>query len=139
MKIASEKNHYICFLYKQATYLIKGFVFIQIYSTEIIDHECKHALLSAIDFFKGQPIDRNADYGFNQVAIKALSPGINDPATAVISLHALSDLFAYKLYHHLPSARPGDEGINRIYIPCSSFEDMFEKLHSSYLEQRKER
>jgi len=130
LKIACEKNLCISFLYKQATYLIKGIVFMKVYGTGLFDDECKHDLLSATDFFKGQPIDRNADYGFNQlteVAIKALSPGINDPGTAVISLHSLSDLFAYKLYHNLPSVRIDNEGVKRIYIPCSSFDDMFEK------------
>jgi len=130
LKIACEKNLCISFLYKQATYLIKGIVFMKVYGTGLFDDECKHDLLSATDFFKGQPIDRNADYGFNQlteVAIKALSPGINDPGTAVISLHSLSDLFAYKLYHNLPSVRLDNEGVKRIYIPCSSFYDMFEK------------
>jgi len=130
LKIACEKNLCISFLYKQATYLIKGIVFMKVYGTGLFDDECKHDLLSATDFFKGQPIDRNADYGFNQlteVAIKALSPGINDPGTAVISLHSLSDLFAYKLYHNLPSVRLDNEGVKRIYIPCSSFDDMFEK------------
>ncbi len=102
----------------------------KVYGAGLIDEDCRNDLLSATDFFKGQPIDRNADYGFNQlaeVAIKALSPGINDPGTAVISLHSLSDLFAYKLYHNLPSIRPDKEGVKRIYIPCSSFDDMFEK------------
>lgn len=130
LKIASEKNLHICFLYKQATYLIKGVVFMKVYGTGAIDEECKNDLLSTTDFFKGQPIDKNADYGFNQlaeVAIKALSPGINDPGTAVISLHSLSDMFAYKLYHNLPSIRLDDEGVKRIYIPCSSFGLMFEK------------
>ncbi|MDQ3020247.1 MAG: DUF2254 domain-containing protein [Bacteroidota bacterium] len=130
LKIAREKNLYICFLYKQATYLIKGVVFMKVYGTGLVDDECKHDLLSATDFFKGQPIDRNADYGFIQlaeVAIKALSPGINDPGTAVISLHSLSDIFAYKLYHNLPSVWLDHEGVKRIYIPCSSFDDMFEK------------
>lgn len=102
----------------------------KVYGTGAIDEECKNDLLSTTDFFKGQPIDKNADYGFNQlaeVAIKALSPGINDPGTAVISLHSLSDMFAYKLYHNLPSIRLDDEGVKRIYIPCSSFGLMFEK------------
>ncbi len=128
--IASKKNLFICFQYKQATYLIKGTVFMEVYSNEKIDDECINELLNATDFFKGQPIWRNADYGFNQlaeVAIKALSPGINDPATAVLTLHALSDMFAYKLYHNLPSVKIDGDGIKRIYVPTSSFNDMFEK------------
>ncbi len=130
LKIACEKNLYITFLYKQATYLIKEHVFMKVYGTGSIDEECKNDLLSATDFYKGQPINKNADYGFNQlaeVAIKALSQGINDPGTAVISLHSLSDVLAYRLYHNLPSIRLDNEGVKRIYIPCSSFNDMFEK------------
>lgn len=130
LNIAGEKNLYVSFLYKQGTYLIKGVVFMKVYSEGLIDEECQHELLSATDFFKGQPIEKNADYGFNQlaeVAIKALSPGINDPGTAVISLHSLSDIFAYRLYHNLPSLRPGNEGVKRIHIPCSSFDYMFQK------------
>ncbi|MEO9005283.1 MAG: DUF2254 family protein, partial [Ginsengibacter sp.] len=60
-------------------------------------------------------------------AIKALSPGINDPGTAVISVHALSDIFEYKLYHNLPSVKIDKDGVKRIYVPSSSFSDLFEK------------
>ncbi|MDQ6762476.1 MAG: DUF2254 domain-containing protein [Bacteroidota bacterium] len=130
MKIANEKNLYISFIYKQGTYLIKGSLFMLIYCKEKIDDKCLKEILSATDFYQGQPIDRNADYGFNQlaeVAIKALSPGINDPATAVISLHSLSDLFAYRLYHSLPHLICDNENEERIYLPSSSFGDVFEK------------
>lgn len=130
LRLSSEKNLFICFLYKQATYLIKGTVFMKIYGNEELNDECINELLSSVDFYKGQPIESNADYGFSQlaeVAIKALSPGINDPGTAVISVHALSDIFGYKLYHNLPSVKIDKEGVKRIYVPCSSFGDIFEK------------
>ena len=130
LHIAKEKNIYVSFLYQQSVWLIKGIPLMKIYSAEKIDEECKKDLLTATDFFKGQPIDRNADYGFNQlaeVAIKALSPGINDPATAVISLHALSDILSYKLNHKLPSLIEDEDGVKRIFIPSSSFSDAFEK------------
>lgn len=130
LRIAKEKNLHISFLCKQATWLIKGIVFVKVYSKEIISEDCQKEIISATDFFKGQPIDRNADYGFNQlaeVAIKALSPGINDPGTAVISIHALSDILAYKLYHNLPSIKFDEDGTGRIYTPSTSFSDTFEK------------
>ena len=130
LKLAEEKNLYICFLYKPATYLIKGAVFMKVYGLGVIDEEHKNELLSTTDFFKGQPIERNADYGFNQlaeVAIKALSPGINDPGTAVISLHSLADLLAYKLYHSAPFFKADQQGVERIYLPSSSFHELFEK------------
>ena len=129
LAIACERDLHISFLYKQATYLIKGIAFMVIYSDEKIDDDCMDEILSSTDFFKGQPIDRNADYGFYQlaeVAIKALSPGINDPATAVLSLHALSDLFSYRLYHQLPAILKDKNDEPRISVASSSFKDLLE-------------
>jgi len=130
LKIASKENLYISFLCTRATYLVKGTVFIKVYSEKNIDKACIRDILAEIDLFSGQPIDRNADYGFGQlaeIAIKALSPGINDPGTAVIALHSLSDIFSYKLYHNRPELRRDNENVARIYVPSSSFKAMFEK------------
>ena len=130
LQIATDKNLFICFLYTQATYLIKGSVFMEIYSKEPVDKDCMDELMATSDFYKGQPIQLNADYGFNQiaeVAIKALSPGINDPGTAVICLHALSDLLAYRLRYKLPSGRYDEKSVQRIYIPATTFREIFEK------------
>ena len=130
LHLATEKNLFIRFLYTPGTYLIKGTAFMEIYSNEEIDDDSKNALQSTTDFYKGQPINLNADYGFNQlaeVAIKALSPGINDPGTAVISLHALSDIFAYRMYHKLPSIRSNEKKEARIYLPSPGFGEMFKK------------
>ena len=86
--------------------------------------------MSAIDFYKGQPIETNADYGFRQlaeVAIKAVSPGINDPATAVTSLHALSDLFAYRLHCHPRLVIYGEDDMARIEVKVSTFSEIFDE------------
>lgn len=102
----------------------------QVHSHEKMDDTFIHELQSTADFYKGQPISLNADYGFNQlaeVAIKALSPGINDPATAVLSLHSLSDLFSFRLHHKVPALRFDESGQVRIFLPSSSFTDMIEK------------
>lgn len=130
MQIATDKDLYLHFLHKQATYLVKGTVFMEVFSIEPVDQDCIKDLIDSTDFYKGQSIQINADFGFNQiaeVAIKALSPGINDPGTAVISLHALSDLLAYRLNHKLPSARYNDQKELRIFVPTTSFSDMFHK------------
>src|SRR5690606_25531986 len=87
-------------------------------------------ILSQIDFFNGQPLERTADYGFSQlaeIAIKALSPGINDPATAVMSLHALADLFSYRLAHHAAILLKDKNKVPRISMQYSTFRHLFEK------------
>ncbi len=130
LKIGCRENLYISFLYTQGSFLIKGTVFMKVYSKSKIDDKCLIEILSSADFYSGQPIDINPDYGFRQlaeIAIKALSPGINDPATAVIALHSLSDLLSCIFYCKVPLQRRDKEKITRIYIPTSSFEGLFEK------------
>ena len=56
-----------------------------------------------------------------------MSPGINDPGTAVICLHALSDIFAYRLYNKVPSILYDEKEEARVYIPSPTFGEMFEK------------
>lgn len=130
LKLGVEKNLRIHFCYEETTFLIKGSLLLIIYSKEKNDEASTDAILSKIDFFRGQPIERHPVYGFSQlaeVAIKALSPGINDPATAVISLHALTDLFSYHLDHHKPGILKDAKGEARISTPVYTFKELFEK------------
>lgn len=60
-----------------------------------------------------------------EIAVKALSPGINDPGTAVLSLQALGDLLAVRLRYFPSSELMDDEGKVRIIRKERSFEDIF--------------
>lgn len=130
MNICQEHDLYVSFLYRQGNFILQDTPCVLVYYQEPMDTEIIAAITEAIDFFSGQPIERNADYGFNQlaeIALKALSPGINDPATAVLSLHALSALLKYKITHQLPVLLNDDNAIPRIYRPAATFLDNFEK------------
>lgn len=129
LEIAADKNLYITFLHKQTTFLIEGLPFANVYSASTLDEETLTSVASAADFFTGQPINVNHEYGFRQlseIAIKALSPGINDPATAVLALNALLELFATKLNCQIPSINKDENDIARIFIGQTSFEDLFD-------------
>lgn len=130
LQLTSEHDAHVNFLFKPSTYILKDTVFMEIYRKENLDDEHIKMFQSTVDFYDGQPIEKISDYGFTQlseVAIKALSPGINDPGTAVIALHALSDLFYFKMTHKLPETIHDDEGTPRIYRPTSTFKELFEK------------
>ena len=129
LKIAEELDVLISFPCIQGTYLIKGSKAMVVYGRGEIDAETKKRLFFAIDFFTGQPIERNPEYGFRhlaEVALKALSPGINDPATAVLAINSLSDLFAYRLNHCLPTVICDKQNKPRVLVQVSSFERLFE-------------
>jgi uncharacterized membrane protein len=128
MSIAEEYNLVIQFLFAPSSFLLRGSSIARIYGN-MEEGLCKK-IFSEIDFYNGQPIDVNPEYGFNQlaeVAIKALSPGINDPATAVLALHSLADLFSFRLYNHPPTVIRDDKECSRVYIPHSTFTELFEK------------
>ena len=85
-------------------------------------------LLVAVDLVNGQPIDKFSsyvDHHLAEVVIKALSPGINDPETAVLSIHALADLFRYRLYNYLPLTFADENKVIRISVKELSFEELF--------------
>ncbi len=127
--IAKKENIIISFVHHKSTHLIANSCLFRVYGREKIDEALKKKILYAIDFFYGQPVSTNADYGFKhlaEVAIKALSPGINDPATAVLSINALTGMFAYRLNHCMPAVLKDEEGNPRIIDKIISFEELFE-------------
>lgn len=129
LKIAAKREFYISFCHKPGTYLLKNSLVLKIYYTATIQDQLLEQISDAVDFFAGQPIDYNPDYGFSQlseIALKALSPGINDPGTAVISLNSLADLFQFRLYHKMPSVLMDENKQSRIFLPTSTFIELFD-------------
>lgn len=130
MALIDKYDVKVSFLFPQGQFILKGTSCIKVYGKGNIDAKILKEIADCADFFKGQPIDRNADYGFRQlaeIALKALSPGINDPGTAVLALHALFALFEFKMYHQLPNLISNAKGIDVISLPSSDFASLFEK------------
>ncbi len=130
LELANQNDFFVSFMYEPATYLIKDVVLLKVYTNHAITDEIIEQVASTADFFNGQPIERNATYGFRQlteIAIKALSPGINDPGTAITALNALADLFSQHLYCELPQIRKDKKGTDRIFVPIVTFDTLFER------------
>lgn len=131
VKFAVKHEGFIQLLKPVGSYLLEGIPIIEFYGKRELTKDEIKELFIPIDFYDGQEIHRNYYYGFHQlaeVALKALSPGINDPETAVISLHALANLFSYKLNHFTKSVFEDENGIARI----QSFEWSFEELFNQF-------
>lgn len=129
VKLAAQEDFYISFCNKPGTFLLKNTLALNIYYKTPLNQEMIEVITDAVDFFPGQPIDFNPDYGFRQlteIALKALSPGINDPGTAVISLNSLSDLFQMMLYHKMPSILRDSNHESRIFLPTTNFIELFD-------------
>lgn len=75
-----------------------------------------------------ESIELNYFYGFRQlteIALKALSPGINDPGTAIISVRALFELYLYRLTHFPTKVLCLDNGKAAVMLEDLSFEKIF--------------
>ena len=128
VKAACNYNAVLEFLHPPGTYLLKGMPLLNFYSSKKINNGDKKNILDTIDFYKGQTIEKNPFYGYHQlaeVALKALSPGINDPETAVLSIYALTDLFYFRLNYFIKTTIEDRNNTVRIHTTEWSFEDLF--------------
>ncbi len=131
-KLACKDDGVVHFIHPPGTFLLKGTPLFNFYGAKKLSESEIEDLTVVIDFYNGQPIDINPYYGFVQfaeVAIKAVSRGINDPETAVLSLDALTDLVANKLHHFNQSVFEDENGIARMLSFEGSFEKPFEECY----------
>ncbi len=93
----------------KGTFTVKGFPLLSVSRDISKDEELIDEILSHFTFYVEEYTTDHYSYGFrqiSQVAIKALSPGINDPGTAIRAIDMLSILFIEKTsipdfgYHH---------------------------------------
>lgn len=132
LSFLNDHNLVAHFLFPAGSYILQDVPFMCLYGDKAPDEDALEQLMLTIDIYRGQPIDKNAYYGYHQlaeVAIKALSPGINDPQTAVLSIHALTDIFRYKLCNYLPLTIANDKGEKKIYMTDWTFEAMFTECY----------
>jgi uncharacterized membrane protein len=125
---ASLNDVFIELLYPRGSFVLKGTPLLLLHHNAPIHKEKIDQLLSGIDFYNDQPVMSNPYFGFRhlaEVGIKALSPGINDPATAVMSLEALAGLFAYYLNHPPRTVFEDKDGWPRILQKERSFKELF--------------
>jgi len=128
LRFAEKHDVLLQMLHSTGSYLLEGSPLLVVYGDKKMHQEDIDELVVAIDLYRGQPIDKNAYYGYHQlaeVAIKSLSPGINDPETAVLSVHALTDLFRFRLFNYLPLTLADENKVIRVAMKELSFEELF--------------
>lgn len=79
-------------------FVLENAVFIK--SENELDEKARASIISNISFASGELVEDNYILGFKQIteiAVKAMSPGINDPGTAINALDYLTELFALRM------------------------------------------
>lgn len=116
------------FMHVSGIYLLKGTPFLHI-NKQLKEVEI-NTMLNTINYIHRQEIDQNVYYGFfhlQEVAVKALSPGINDPGTAVLCLNSLANLFYTIIAEPLTDSIKDSDGNTRVIIKQYTVPELFEK------------
>jgi uncharacterized membrane protein len=128
LKICKEEDFKVYIPNISGTYVLKGIPIIKV-NKPVNKKETVQALQSALFLNQDETISNNFFYGFRQlteIAVKALSPGINDPGTASIALRSLFRLFTHRVYLHPENVVTDKNNIARIYITEPDFTTIFD-------------
>lgn len=118
----------VSFLHPASTYLLEGTPLLTVSCKKHLSEGFEEKLSSIINIHRGQAIETSYYYGFSQlmeIAVKALSPGINDPGTALISLHVLGDLLSLKLVRFSEINLTDKKNVVRVIVKEKTFEEIF--------------
>lgn len=95
LELCEKHRLVLSFLHTKGTFLLKGEPVVWV--NKFLEKEVTDELTSSLVIQEEERIENNSFYGFKQlmeIALKALSPGINDPGTAIVSLRSLFILLA---------------------------------------------
>jgi uncharacterized membrane protein len=102
------------------------------------DQETITALQATFSISRHRTVDQDAAFGIRQivdVALKALSPGINDTTTAVMCVDYLTTILAWIAPRQIPSPRRYEDGELRVIAKGLSFESLlaesFDQIRSN--------
>lgn len=127
LSLLTSNDYIIHIMNKPGTYVLKGIPILKI-NKQVSDSEASD-FLSALFINSSESIKYNYLYGFRQlteVALKALSPGIHDPGTAIISLRSLFSLYAKQLFCYAPNVVLDEKSKPCIVLQVHNFETIFE-------------
>ena len=108
----------------KGTYILKSLPLLS-FSGADLDEDAIDELLDYFNFSKNELVEENYVLAFKQIteiALKAMSPGINDPGTAINAIDYLTDLFALRMQKRDSSYLFDDEDDAYVSIKTVSFE-----------------
>ncbi|MDQ8202940.1 DUF2254 domain-containing protein [Pelagicoccus sp. SDUM812003] len=136
--VAKEQDARILILKRAGHFAAKGEVIAKVYGAETNSSYSK-SISEAIFLGDKRTPEQNLEFLIDQLvelALRAISPGINDPNTAIVCIDYLSAALLQVTGKSLPKSKIEDEsGELRVYCPRSTFEglvdDTFNQLRQS--------
>jgi uncharacterized membrane protein len=134
-KVANESHAFLRVCEEVGAYVCTGQPLVRVYGTDAVDDR---RVLREIHFAKERSTRDDAAFGIRQlvdIAERALSPGVNDPTTAVQCIDRIHDLLRRLTNRDLPRNRVATiDGVPRAWVPLPSYRDFVSLGASEILE-----
>lgn len=131
--ICEDEEIQIQVLVMQGAFVLKGIPIIQV--NKEIDEELAERIRSSFNFAKGEFVKDNYTLAFKQITeigMKAMSPGINDPGTAISTIDYLTELFAMRLKKNDKTVITSVDGDALIAVNTINFKELLYQVMVSY-------
>lgn len=129
-ELAEEKNIQLRIVRRPGHYIVKGSPLIMVWPDESIDEDLASQMASAFVVGNQRTPSQDIEFPVHQlveIAIRALSPGINDSFTAMVCLDRLASALSRLAQHEMPSQEIRDaEGRLRLIMPSLHFPDILD-------------
>ncbi len=124
-----EEDIQLHILHNIGDYLLEGMPLVAIKGRKQIEEELESTINRHFLFYNLEDIDRNPYYAYRQlseVAVKAMSPGINDIGTTRIAIDYLTDLIAQYVRNPWFASVQNGSGQVRLWLKPVSLQQLFE-------------
>lgn len=124
-RIASENNLQIKVTAFQGDFILENTVPVKI--SKKVDDKIADSILSCLILDGEELIERNYVLGFTQiteVAVRAMSPGVNDPGTALSAIDHLTHLLSLRMKFDDRQVYEDDKGAPSVSIAVISFAEL---------------
>lgn len=98
VEICKQKNVQLHVIPVNGVFVLKGFPLFR--ASKELDKDTVNSIISNFNFSRGELVQDNYVLAFKQITeiiLKAMSPGINDPGTALNGIDYLSELFSLRM------------------------------------------
>ena len=127
LRVAQDRNTVVRMDRGIGEFVVRDTALVSIAQQDPLNHETIDALQATFTISRHRTVEQDAAFGIRQivdVALKALSPGINDTTTAVMCVDYLTAILACLASRRIPSLYRYEENKLRVVAKGPSFESL---------------
>lgn len=128
MELATDHGLRLTLLVRPGSFMTEGITFANVYPGTSWSQELEDSLSHCFSIGGSRTTQQDVEFAIEQlveVAVRALSPGINAPFTAAACLDRLLQAFSRLIDREFPSPyRLSDDGVLRIIAPTTDFRSL---------------